>query len=153
MHQECVVGYASEADIDAWMALVALVRDAFPGLSLSEYRENLRKAISGRRALCAKGGDALLGVLVLSDQHNGIGFLAVHPEARGRGVASALVRMMLDILPANQDVFVTTYREDDPLGEAPRALYKRLGFEEAELVTRYGYPCQQFVLRRGSGNK
>lgn len=153
MHQECVVGYASEADIDAWMALVALVRDAFPGLSLSEYRENVRKAISGRRALCAKDGDMLLGVLVLSDQHNGIGFLAVHPEARGRGVASALVRMMLDVLPADQDVFVTTYREDDPLGEAPRALYKRLGFEEAELVTRYGYPCQQFVLRRGSGNK
>ncbi len=92
-------------------------------------------------------------MLVLSDQHNGIGFLAVHPEARGRGVASALVRMMLDVLPADQDIFVTTYREDDPLGAAPRALYKRLGFEEAELVTRYGYPCQQFVLRRGSGDK
>lgn len=153
MNQECIVGYASEADIDAWMALVALVRDAFPGLSLSEYRENLRKAVSERRALCAKDGRALLGVLVLSDQHNGIGFLAVHPEARGRGVASALVRKMLEVLPADQDVFVTTYREDDPLGEAPRALYKRLGFEEAGLVTRYGYPCQHFVLRRGSGDQ
>ncbi len=150
MNQECAVGYASEADIDAWMELVALVRDAFPGLSLGEYRENLRKAIAERRALCAKDGDRLLGVLVLSDQHNGIGFLAVHPEARGRGIASALVRMMLEVLPADQDIFVTTYREDDPLGEAPRALYRRLGFEEAELVTRYGYPCQQFVLRRGS---
>ena len=112
-----------------------------------------RSASTG--GICGKplrsGG--LLGVLVLSDQHNGIGFLAVHPEARGRGVASALVRMMLDVLPADQDIFVTTYREDDPLGAAPRALYKRLGFEEAELVTRYGYPCQQFVLRRGSGDK
>ena len=136
MNQECAVGYASEADIDAWMDLVALVRDAFPGLSLGEYRGNLRKAIAERRALCAKDARGLLGVLVLSDQHNGIGFLAVHPEARGRGVASALVRMMLDVLPAD-----------------PRALYKRLGFEEAELVTRYGYPCQQFVLRRGSGDK
>ena len=138
MNQECAVGYASEADIDAWMDLVALVRDAFPGLSLGEYRGNLRKAIAERRALCAKDARGLLGVLVLSDQHNGIGFLAVHPEARGRGVASALVRMMLDVLPADQDIFVTTYREDDPLGAAPRALYKRLGFEEAELVTRYG---------------
>lgn len=97
----------------------------------------------GAAALCAKDARGLLGVLVLSDQHKGIGFLAVHPEARGRGVASALVRMMLDVLPADQDIFVTTYREDDPLGAAPRALYKRLGFEEAELVTRYGYPCQQ----------
>ena len=92
MNQECAVGYASEADIDAWMDLVALVRDAFPGLSLGEYRGNLRKAIAERRALCAKDARGLLGVLVLSDQHNGIGFLAVHPEARGRGVASALVR-------------------------------------------------------------
>ena len=139
MNQECAVGYASEADIDAWMDLVALVRDAFPGLSLGEYRGNLRKAIAERRALCAKDARGLLGVLVLSDQHNGIG--------------SALVRMMLDVLPADQDIFVTTYREDDPLGAAPRALYKRLGFEEAELVNRYGYPCQQFVLRRGSGDK
>ena len=153
MNQECAVGYASEADIDAWMDLVALVRDAFPGLSLGEYRGNLRKAIAERRALCAKDARGLLGVLVLSDQHNGIGFLAVHPEARGRGVASALVRMMLVVLLYNQYIFVTTYREDVPLGAAPRALYKRLGFEEAELVTRYGYPCQQFVLRRGSGDK
>lgn len=101
MNQECAVGYASEADIDAWMDLVALVRDAFPGLSLGEYRGNLRKAIAERRALCAKDARGLLGVLVLSDQHKGIGFLAVHPEARGRGVASALVRMMLDVLPAD----------------------------------------------------
>ena len=107
----------------------------------------------GAAGAVRQGSKGLLGVLVLSDQHNGIGFLAVHPEVRGRGVASALVRMMLDVLPADQDIFVTTYREDDPLGAAPRALYKRLGFEEAELVTRYGYPCQQFVLRRGSGDK
>ena len=77
MNQECAVGYASEADIEAWMDLVALVRDAFPGLSLGEYRGNLRKAIAERRALCAKDTSGLLGVLVLSDQHNGIGFLAV----------------------------------------------------------------------------
>ena len=109
MNQECAVGYASEADIDAWMDLVALVRDAFPGLSLGEYRGNLRKAIAERRALCAKDARGLLGVLVLSDQHNGIGFLAVHPEARGRGVASALVRMMLDVLPADQDIFAVSY--------------------------------------------
>ena len=149
MNQDCAVGYASEADIDAWMDLVALVRDAFPGLSLGEYRGNLRKAIAERRALCAKDARGLLGVLVLSDQHNGIGFLAVHPRSRGRGVASALVRRMLEVLPAGEDVHVTTYREGDPLGIAPRALYMRLGFEAGELVTRYGYPCQRFVLRRG----
>ena len=153
MNQECAVGYASEADIDAWMDLVALVRDAFPGLSLGEYRGNLRKAIAERRALCAKEARGLLGVLVRSDQHHCIGFLAVHPAARGRGVALAHVRMMPDVLPAEPYIFVQTSREADPLGAAPRALYKRLGFEEAEFVTRYGYPCQQFVLRRGSGDK
>ena len=146
---QVVVGYAVDADIEAWMALVELVREAFPGLELGGYRESLRRAVEDGRALCAKSGEDLLGVLLLSDQHNGIGFLAVHPRSRGRGVASALVRRMLEVLPAGEDVHVTTYREGDPLGIAPRALYMRLGFEAGELVTRYGYPCQRFVLRRG----
>ena len=53
MNQECAVGYASEADIDAWMDLVALVRDAFPGLSLGEYRGNLRGGGASLRPLSA----------------------------------------------------------------------------------------------------
>lgn len=146
---QVVVGYAVDADVEAWMELAERVRDAFPGLALDAYRETLRRAVEDGRALCAKDGEALVGVLLLSDQHNGIGFLAVHPRNRGRGVASALVRRMLEVLPAGEDVHVTTYREGDPLGIAPRAFYKRLGFEEGELVTRYGYPCQRFVLRRG----
>ena len=77
MNHDCAVGYASEADINAWMELAALVRDAFPGLSLGEYRENLLKAIAERRALCAKDAGGLLGVLILSEQCDGIGFLAV----------------------------------------------------------------------------
>ena len=153
---DVAVGYAADADAEAWMELVELVRDAFPGLPPDEYRETLRRAIADGRALCAKGardakgGETLLGVLLLSHRHNGIGFLAVRPQARGRGVASALLRRMLEILPADEDVEVTTYREGDPLGVAPRALYRRFGFEEGELVVRYGYPCQRFVLRRGS---
>ena len=69
MNQECAVGYASEADIDAWMDLVALVRDAFPGLSLGEYRGNLRKAIAERRALCAKGAARRAGALGSAQRH------------------------------------------------------------------------------------
>lgn len=58
MNQECAVGYASEADIDAWMDLVALVRDAFPGLSLGEYRGICGKPLrsGGRCAPRMQGG-------------------------------------------------------------------------------------------------
>ncbi len=144
-----VVGYAVDADVEAWMELAERVRDAFPGLALDAYRETLRRAVADGRALCAKDGEALVGVLLLSDQHNGIGFLAVHPRNRGRGVASALVRRMLEVLPAGEDVHVTTYREGDPLGIAPRALFTRLGCEVGEPVSGYGYPCQRCVLLRG----
>ncbi|MFQ8887921.1 MAG: hypothetical protein ACLR7Z_05745 [Bilophila wadsworthia] len=82
MNQECAVGYASEADIDAWMDLVALVRDAFPGCRSASTGEPA-ESHCGAAGAVRQGCKGLLGVLVLSDQHNGIGFLAVHPEARG----------------------------------------------------------------------
>ena len=147
VHQ-VVVGYAVDADVEAWMELAERVRDAFPGLALDAYRETLRRAVADRRALCAKDGEALIGVLLLSDQHNGIGFLAVHPRNRGRGVASALVRRMLEVLPAGEDVHVTTYREGDPNGIAARAFYKCLGFSEGKLTEEFGCPVQEFVLKR-----
>ena len=54
---------------------------------------------------------------------------------------------MKDLDP-ERDVWVTTFRENDPMGVAPRALYQKLGFVADELVEEFGYPNQKFVLRR-----
>jgi hypothetical protein len=43
---------------------------------------------------------------------------------------------------------VITFREGDEKGIAPRALYKKLGFEEAEFCNEFNYPEQKFILRR-----
>lgn len=45
------------------------------------------------------------------------------------------------------DISVSTFREDDEKGIAPRALYKKFGFKEDELIEEFGYPNQRFVLR------
>ena len=74
--------------------------------------------------------------------------MAVHPEHRRNGIASAMVEKMLSILPSDKDVWVNTFREDDDKGIAPRALYKSFGFAEDELNMEFGYPHQKFILHR-----
>ena len=67
---------------------------------------------------------------------------------RKRGIASALIEQLLKDLDPERDVWVTTFRENDPKGVAPRTLYQKLGFVADELVEEFGYPNQKFVLRR-----
>ena len=45
-----------------------------------------------------------------------------------------------------KDITVSTFRENDSKGAAPRALYKKFGFAEDELIEEFGYPNQKFVL-------
>jgi ribosomal protein S18 acetylase RimI-like enzyme len=73
--------------------------------------------------------------------------MAVHPEYRCTGVASELVSEMLRLMP-DGDISVTTFREGDSKGIAPRALYQKFGFEPGELLNEFDYPVQRFVLRR-----
>ena len=79
---------------------------------------------------------------------NDLSCMAVHPEHRRNGIASAMIKKMLSILPFNKDVWVTTFREGDDKGVSPRALYKKMGFVEDELTMDFDYPHQKFVLRR-----
>lgn len=55
---------------------------------------------------------------------------------------------MLTQMDEGKDITVTTYREDDPNGQAARAFYKRLGFSEGKLTEEFGCPVQEFILKR-----
>ena len=57
-----------------------------------------------------------------------------------------MLRAALDSLDPTRPVAVTTFREGDPMGDAPRGLYRRHGFTEARLIMENDYPCQRFVL-------
>ena len=140
------------ADIDPWMDLVREVRQNFPGLeteeALEEHRQTVLKFMEKRQALCVKSDDRIRGVLLFSRNRNMICCLAVSPGSRRKGIASRLLEKALGELDRSRDITVSTFREGDEKGTAPRALYRKFGFTEAELTEEFGYPNQVFVLRR-----
>lgn len=145
-----MVLYGKESDIGSWMELVKSVSRNFPGLetddSIAEHQKTVLKFMGGRRALCAKDSDKVVGVLLFSKKHNMICCLAVLPEYRNKGIAAALLDTAIKNLDRTKDITVSTFRADDAKGTAPRALYKKFGFVEGELIEEFGYPNQKFIL-------
>ena len=138
------------ADLGAWMTLVEQTAWNFPGLetpeALAEHRQIVLQFMAAGEALCAKENGAVAGVLLFSAAHNMICCLAVAPAHRRRGIASALLRESLARLDRRRDVTVTTFREEDECGQAPRALYQHFGCLPGRPDTEFGSPVQEFVL-------
>ncbi|MHC1755677.1 MAG: GNAT family N-acetyltransferase [Methanosarcina sp.] len=150
---EIWIGFAEMNDLNSWMELVKLVSWNFPGLETKEliqgYKGNtLVKNIKRKSAICAKDGERVVGVLLFSIKYNMLGCMAVHPDYRRSGIASELIQLMLNNLDKERDAVVTTFREGDEKGIAPRTLYKKLGFVEDELCEEFGYPQQKFIFHR-----
>lgn len=150
MIENMKVELGKPSDIDSWMQLVRKVSWNFPGLeteqSIEEHKMTVLKFMNDKRALCVKNGQDIVGVLLYSRKHNMICCLAVDPAYRKRGIASLLLREALDKLDQDKDITVSTFRENDIKGIAPRSLYKKFGFVEGELIEEFGYPNQMFVL-------
>ncbi len=146
------VVYGKRSDISSWMVLVRLVRDEFPGLeteeALSDHEKTVLKFMDKMQAICVKENDEIKGVLLFSRTRNMICFLAVAPGSRRKHIASALMEKTLSELDRYRDITVSTFREEDPKGKAPRALYTKFGFIEEELTEEFGYPNQVFILPR-----
>jgi len=136
------------------MELVTLVRYNFPGLESDEELEKHRKAvlknIERNTAICVRKDAIVVGVLIFSLKQSGISCMAVHPEHRRNGIATAMIKQMLSVLPPDKDVWVTTFREGDDKAIEPRAFYKKLGFIEDKLEIVHNYPNQKFILHRGA---
>ena len=145
------VEYGTSMDIESWMELVKLVSWNFPGLEtesdIEDHRKTVLRFMGENRALCVKETDKVVGVLLISKKHNMICCLAVAPEYRRKGIASALLEKALSELDRSNDITVTTFRDNDEKGIAPRALYKRFGFAEEKLMVENDYPVQRFILR------
>lgn len=148
--KEYSLGYAQNQDIDSWMKMVELVKQNFPGLEMDSYRQTVMECMENRTALCVKHGSEIAGILLFSYHFQCLACLAVHPNHRNEGIASALMEKMISLFPADMDISVTTFRENDSKGIAPRALYKKFGFAEDELYTEFGYPVQKFILHKNN---
>ncbi len=138
------------SDIDEWMKLVDEIKWNFPGLEtkeeMEEHRETVLRFIRQEQALCIKDDGKITGVLLFSKEHNMICCLGVSPQFRRRGAASMLLEAALARLDHTKEITVTTFRENDEKGVAPRAFYKKFGFTEGELLEEFGYPNQKFIL-------
>ena len=144
------VQFGKNSDIDEWMKLVNEISWNFPGLEtkekIEEHRETVLHFISKEQALCVKDDTKIIGVLLFSRGHNMICCLGVSPQYRRRGIASSLLVKAIDHLDRTKDITVSTFREEDEKGLAPRTLYKKFGFVEDELIEEFGYPNQKFIL-------
>ena len=142
--------YGTNEDIASWMDLVERVRWNFPGLETKEgiddYRQTLIKFVGKKQAICVKEDNKVIGILLFSRNRNMICCLAVDPNHRKQGIATDLMKMALQELDRSRDITVSTFRENDEKGTAPRALYKSFGFVEGELIEEFGYPNQVFTL-------
>ena len=140
----------TEQDIASWMELVKNVRWNFPGLetenALEEHKNTVLKFMGEKRAICVKDKERIVGVLLYSLKYNMICCLAVSPDYRKQGIGSRLLCYALERLDRTRPVTVSTFREEDEKGAAPRALYKKFGFIPDELIEEFGYPNQRFVL-------
>ena len=147
--------YGDTEKIASWMRLVRKVRDNFPGLDTEEdiidHEKTVLRFMHEHRAVCVMDKDETVGVLLFSKKHNSICFLAVAPEHRRQGIASALLKRAIAELDARCDITVSTFRAEDEKGTAPRALYKKFGFAEDALTVEFGYPNQVFVLHPRNG--
>ena len=136
--------------IDSWMKLVRKVSWNFPGLEteegLDEHKQTVLKFMNKKQALCVRNQETIVGVLLFSRNRNMICCLAVDPDHRRQGLASILLKKALDELDRSKEITVSTFRENDDKGIAPRALYRKFGFQEGELTEEFGYPNQVFVL-------
>ena len=138
--------FARTMDIPAWMELARLTVDGFPHLYEEEYVPRLRRAIRCRRALILRAGDAAAGALAFTPETGSIDFLAVHPLYRDSGADRALLQKALGLMEG--PVSITTFRAGDRADTGSRRMVRALGFQEAELLTEFGYPTQRFYLRR-----
>lgn len=139
------IDFASADDVDPWLSLLHAVKNGFPGLNFTRYKEHLMQSIARKEALAAKIGQDVVGGLTFSYSQGKMTFLAVHPDHRQKGIARELLQRSISLFPAGTQLSVVTYREDDPRGVAARNLYQSIGFVQGELLTVFSYPCQKLT--------
>lgn len=146
-----MVFVGAKDDIESWMALVKDVSPIFPGLEtdelINEHRNIVLRFMERGRALCVKDGERVVGVILFSVESNMICFLAVSAEYRRKGVASELLTAALNNLDRTKAITVSTFREEDERGKAPRALYMKFGFRPIEPITDLNGYDQVFILQ------
>lgn len=93
------IQFAKPEHIDAWMALVEQVRDAFPGLetaeAMAEHRVTVLQFMQSSSAIWTMDAGRAIGALLFSKGNSVLCFLAVDPAYRRRHIDRQMVDFML----------------------------------------------------------
>ncbi|MFD9728569.1 GNAT family N-acetyltransferase [Streptomyces sp. NPDC059072] len=126
----------TDPEVDAWLAVLAAAAAAdlpqLPPPSRVEVGGRLRVEPARGRAACwaAEDGSAVAGLVLFADEANAstafLDVLAVHPDARRRGVGTALWQRVREELLADGRTSVATLVD---LGGPGQAFAESLGFE------------------------
>lgn len=133
--------------IKAWMDLVYIVKNDFPGLIVKDYIRLLKEHIYNKSALIIIKNSMAIGIMGFSYKNKSIDFLAVHPDYRQKGIAKAFLKKVINEFLKGSDITVTTYREGDKYGKTTRDMYKKLGFKNSKLLIEFGYPTEKLIKK------
>lgn len=134
-----VIRVASINDMDRWMDFVKAVQNEFHYIDLfndENYKTAILKNISRSTAIYIQkeNSNEIIGAMTYSPNSNHIGWLAVSPNHRRKGIGSALAKYMFDKLPKNIPIKVRTFLETDIPGKTAQSFYKSLGFKPKEIL-------------------
>lgn len=133
-------------------AAISFMDTMTPADAVQFWLERVKPSLlSGERRLLAafKGRDLVGCVQIIvgmppNQPHRAeISKMVVHPVARRRGIATALMRGALHLAKEAGKTLVTL---DTRTGDVSQVLYRRVGFEEAGVIPDYAYDpdgCQR----------
>jgi GNAT superfamily N-acetyltransferase len=131
---------STPTDLPEWIRLAGEVEPLFgPMVQDPTFREGLKQAISGGKALCVRKADAaetpaLLGGIIISPEENEILWFAVSQGSHGRGTGKALLAEAVSLLDQGRPMRVTTFDRSAREGLPARTLFQAFGFEDS-------HPC------------
>lgn len=136
--KEWQVKIASPNDLDRWMEFVQTVQSEFHGLDLvhdEEYQAAVDKNIHRSTAIYVENKDTseIIGAMMYSPHSFHIGWLAVRPNYRRKGIGTALVQYMVAAMHKDVPIRVKVFLETDPPGKVAHAFYRSLGFTPKEI--------------------
>ena len=134
-------------ELPAIVNLAEEMKEYFPDFERGGFQAALKEKAARQEVLVIHHHGNIAGCIAYSRETCEIDFLAVAAACRKHGVASRLLIAAMSEFPVGTELSVGTYRAGDPLGAGARRLYQKFGFQEGELLTAFGYPCQRLTVR------
>lgn len=148
----------TDAIRDVTMAAFAEYAAEMPG-TWEGYRENILGTLATHASaeqLVAEAGGRIVGTVLFYPAQGGdpphVRLLAVHPDARGSGIATALMAECVRRARASGADTLTLHTTD--LMEVAKGMYERMGFTRAEELDFHPAPgrtVQGYRLALGAG--